>query len=109
MRIVTSDATYSRIAAVSAAIEDSIRLITQVVHPPLLRHEQCFFKTDVAGAANFLRQLICIQFRRIEYLEICAARLDGHDVFLARPMTTLASNSRHQVIELQLRRANRRG
>src|SRR2546427_4540397 len=100
MRIVTGDATYPRITAVSAAIENSIGLITQVVHAALLRHEQSFFKTDVAGAAKFLRQFVCIQLCRIEYLQIFASGPNGHDMFLAGAMTTFAGNSRHQVIEL---------
>src|SRR2546421_12054094 len=100
MRIMTSNATYPRITAVSAAVENSIGLITQIVHPTLLRHQQCFFETDVASAAKFLGQFVRIQLCRIEYLQTLAARLNGRDMFLARAMTTFAGNSRHQAVEL---------
>ena len=100
MRIVTGNATYPRIVTVSAAIEYSIWLITKVVHASLLRHQQCLFKADVARATDLLRQLICIQFRRIKYLEILAARFNGRNVFLAGTMATLTSNSGHQMIDL---------
>ena len=108
MRIVTRGATYSRIAAVSTAIENSVRLITQVIHAALLRHQQRLFKADVASTTNLLRQLICIQFRRIEYLKIFVSGFNGREVFLAGAMTTLASNSGRQVIEPYLRPTDRR-
>src|ERR1041385_1921293 len=100
MRVVASYATYSRIAAVSAAIEDSIRLITQVIAAALLWHEQGLFKIDVARATKLLRQLICIQLCWIENLEILIAGFDRRDMFLSRTMTTFTSNARRQAIEL---------
>jgi hypothetical protein len=100
MRIVTGHATNPRIAAVPPAIEDSIRLISQVVLATLLWHEQSFFKTDVASAAEFLTQLIRFQLRRIKYLQVFPACLDGDHMFFTGPMTTLTGNSSHQMIEL---------
>src|SRR3954447_15029436 len=100
MRVMAGHATYPRIAAVSAAIEDSIGLITQVIHAALLRHLQRLFKTDVARTTDLLRQLICIQLCRIENLKILVAGFDRRDMFLAGTMTTFTSNARCQTIEL---------
>ena len=93
MRVVASYATYPRIAAVSGAIENSIRLIAQVIQAALLWHQQRLFKIDVARTTDFLRHLICIQLCRIENLKILIAGFDGSDVSLAGTMTTLTSNS----------------
>src|SRR5436305_13571187 len=109
MRVVASHATYPRIAAVSAAIEDSIRLIAQVIHSTLLWHQQRLFKTDVTRTADFLRQFVAIQLCRIENLGVLIAGFDRRDVFFAGTMTTFTSNAGRQMIELQLRCANRRG
>src|SRR2546430_2402495 len=100
MRVVASYATYPRIAAVSVAIEDSIRLITQVIHSSLLWHQQRLFKIDVTGATDLLRHLVCIQLCRIENLKILIAGFDRRDMFLAGTMTTFTSNSGRQMIEL---------
>ena len=100
MWIMTGDATDSRIAAVSPAIENSIRLVTQVIRAALLRHSQRLFKTHMAGAAKFLRQLISIQLRGIEDLEVFASGLDCRDMPFARSVTALAGNSRYQMAQL---------
>ena len=100
MWIVTGYATDPRVAAVPPAIEDSIRLIPQVILTALLRHEQGLFKTYMASATDFLTQLVRFQLRRIKYLQIFTVCLDGSNVFLTRPMTTLTGNSWHQMIEL---------
>ena len=100
MRIVTGHATDPRVATVSTAVEDSIRLISQIVLAALLWHKQSFLKTDMTSAADFLTQLVRFQRRGIKYLQLFAACLDGSNMFLTRPMTTLTGNSRHQMIEL---------
>ena len=100
MRIVTGHATDPRVAAVPPAVEDSIRLISQVVLTALLWHEQGLFKTYVASTADFLTQLVRFQLRRIKYLQIFIVCLDGRNMFFTRPMTTLTGNSGHQMIEL---------
>src|SRR2546423_13825871 len=100
MRVVASHATYPRIAAVSAAIENSIRLIAQVIHAALFWHQQRLFKPDVARTTDLLRQLICIQLCRIENLKILIAGFDRRDMFFAGTMTTFTSNARRQAIEL---------
>ena len=109
MWIVTGNATDPRIAAVSPAIKDSVRLITQVIRTALLWHEQSFLKTDMAGAAEFLCQIIRFHSRGIKYLQFPAPGFDGLNVLFTGAMTTLTSNSGHQMIELKLRCANRGG
>src|ERR1043166_1945021 len=102
MRIVTGNATDAPIAAVSPAVKNSVRLVPQIIRAALVWHQQSFLKTDVASAAEFLRQLISFHFRRTKDLQVTRLGFDCRRMFFTRTMTTFTSNSRHQVIRLQL-------
>src|SRR5262245_543824 len=110
MRVVTCHAAYPVIIRVTFAAEDAIRLKADTVHAdPLWRHDY-LFGAAMTGAAEVLAQLIAAEPSRIE--DLVLIRLAGfacRHVLGAGAVTRLASDSRRQLLEMQLIAADRAG
>ena len=106
---MAGNTTDSRIKlVVSLAVENPVRLKTNVLKSSLRRHLQHLNKAPVTRPTEFLRQSICIERSRVEDLQSFGiAGLDCGDMPLAWTVASFAGNTRHQVVQSQLVPANR--
>src|SRR3954447_7411868 len=90
----------SLIGTVSGTVKNAIRLISKIVGPTLLWHQQSFFKSNMTSATEFLCQLICVQLCGIEDLKILLSGFYGRDMVLTRTVTPFACYPGLHPIEL---------
>jgi hypothetical protein len=106
---MASYATDSRIKlVVSLAVENPVRLKTNVLKPSLRWHLQHLNKAPVTRPAEFLRQSVCIERSRVEDLQSSGiAGLDCGNMPLAWTVAGLAGYTRRQIFQSQLVPTNR--
>ena len=100
--VVTRRATHSRIILeMGPAINDSIRLKTQVIHPTLIRHHNHLLEAHVTGTAELLRQVERVERHRIKDLQVSKVlSLDCCEMLFARPVTRFTADAGDQAVEL---------
>ena len=102
MRIMTRDTTYLAFVRVTLAVEDAIRLKTNVVDLHALQQRKLIAAPMTRGA-KLLRQFVAAQPPGIE--DRRPARLpifDRRDVPAAWSMTTLAAHAMRELFQSQL-------
>jgi hypothetical protein len=108
MRVVTRNAAYFSIVRITLAVENTIRLKTNIVDLHTLQQRE-FLSATVACSAKVLRQFIAPeQSGIVDGLCRCIARFDRCDVRSTWSMTSFAAYTVRKFIEPELRAGDHR-
>src|SRR6185369_15275767 len=103
VRVVTRNTAYLSIVRITLAVENTIRLKTNVVDLHTLQQRE-LFSAAMTRRTKLLRQFITTHQPGIEdRLRWCFACFDGRDVLSAWSMTGLATHAVRELFETQLR------